>query len=146
MSHASHSTIERHCDVAIIGGSAAGLAAALQLGRLRRSVIVIDSGEPRNEPAEHLRSFLGYEGKAPGDLLAVGRDEVRSYGGEILTGHVETVTKGDDGKFVVHLSGGNSVVARRVIAATGLADHLPDIPGMREQGARRHSLPVLSRL
>lgn len=136
MSHASHSTIERHCDVAIIGGSAAGLAAALQLGRLRRSVIVIDSGEPRNEPAEHLRSFLGYEGKAPGDLLAVGRDEVRSYGGEILTGHVETVTKGDDGKFVVHLSGGNSVVARRVIAATGLADHLPDIPGMREQWGR----------
>ncbi|MBW8172965.1 NAD(P)/FAD-dependent oxidoreductase [Ornithinimicrobium sp. Arc0846-15] len=133
MSHADHTTIERHCDVAIIGGSAAGLAAALQLSRQRRSVIVIDGGEPRNTPAEHMHSFLGYEGQAPGDLLAVGRDEVRNYGGEILTGQVETVTKTDGGKFVVHLPGGNSVVARRVIAATGLRDHLPDIPGMREQ-------------
>ncbi len=54
--------VERHCDVAVIGGSAAGLAAALQLGRQRRSVIVVDAGEPRNAPAAHMHGYLGHEG------------------------------------------------------------------------------------
>src|SRR6476646_9648008 len=79
-------TAERHCDVAVIGGSAAGLAAALQLGRQRRSVIVVDAGEPRNAPAAHMHSFLGYEGKPPTELIDAGREEVRSYGGEVLAG------------------------------------------------------------
>src|SRR4051794_41338157 len=77
--------IERHCDVAVIGGSAAGLAAALQLARQRRSVIVIDAGEPRNAPAAHMHSYLGHEGLAPAALTALGRDEVRSYGGGGVT-------------------------------------------------------------
>ena len=62
--HSSHG-IERHCDVVVIGGSAAGLAAALQLGRQRRSVIVVDAGEPRNAPAAHMHSYLGREGQPP---------------------------------------------------------------------------------
>ena len=73
------STVERHCDVAVIGGSAAGLAAALQLGRQRRSVIVIDAGEPRNAPAAHMHSYLGHEGVAAG-----GADRHRSRGGPQL--------------------------------------------------------------
>ena len=59
-------TIERHCDVAVIGGSAAGLAAALQLARQRRSVIVVDAGDPRNAPAAHMHGYLGHEGLPPG--------------------------------------------------------------------------------
>jgi len=55
-------TVERHCDVAVIGGSASGLAAALQLGRQRRSVIVVDAGEPRNAPAAHMHGYLSREG------------------------------------------------------------------------------------
>ena len=62
MSDHASGMIERHCDVAVIGGSAAGLAAGLQLGRQRRSVIVIDAGEPRNAPAAHMHSYLGHEG------------------------------------------------------------------------------------
>ena len=62
--HTPH-TVERHCDVAIIGGSAAGLAAALQLVRQRRSVIVVDAGEPRNAPASHMHGYLGREGIPP---------------------------------------------------------------------------------
>src|SRR6185436_2132916 len=85
-------TIERHCDVAVIGGSAAGLAAALQLGRQRRSVIVIDAGEPRNAPAAHMHSYLGHEGLPPAELTAIGRDEVRSYGGEVLAGRAVDAT------------------------------------------------------
>ena len=90
MSDPAPRAVERHCDVAVIGGSAAGLAAALQLGRQRRSVIVVDSGEPRNAPAEHMHSYLGYEGRPPSELTAVGREEVRGYGGEILAGRSTT--------------------------------------------------------
>jgi thioredoxin reductase/SAM-dependent methyltransferase len=121
---------ERHCDVAVVGGSAAGLAAALQLGRQRRSVIVIDAGDPRNAPAQHMHSFLGREGQPPAELIRAGRDEVRSYGGEILAGRAERVTRTDDGRFRVELAGGHAVVARRVLAATGLVDVLPDIEGL----------------
>jgi thioredoxin reductase/SAM-dependent methyltransferase len=123
-------TIERHCDVAIIGGSAAGLAAALQLGRQRRSAIVIDAGAPRNAPAAHMHGYLGFDGRAPGDLTAAGRDEVRSHGGEICAGQVLDVTRDGDGHFRVHLTGGHSIIARRVLAASGLVDELPDVDGV----------------
>lgn len=135
-SHASHRTVERHCDVAVVGGSAAGLAAALQLGRQRRSVIVIDAGEPRNAPAEHLHGYLGHDGAPPSELAAAGRAEVRSYGGEVLDGRVERVLRLDDGRFRVELVGGNAIVARRVVAATGLVDELPPIDGLAEQWGR----------
>jgi thioredoxin reductase/SAM-dependent methyltransferase len=129
-------TVERHCDVAVVGGSAAGLAAALQLGRQRRSVIVVDAGEPRNAPAAHMHSFLGHEGLPPSELTAIGRAEVRSYGGEVLDGRVERVTRADDGRFRLELVGGHAVVARRVLAAIGLVDLLPDIDGLAEQWGR----------
>lgn len=129
--HAPRS-IERHCDVAVIGGSAAGLAAALQIGRQRRGVIVVDAGEPRNAPAAHMHSFLGREGEPPTALTAAGREEVRSYGGEVLDGRVIGVTRHHDGRFRVELVGGHSIVARRVLAATGLVDVLPDIDGLAE--------------
>jgi thioredoxin reductase/SAM-dependent methyltransferase len=132
MSEHTPRTTERHCDVAVIGGSAAGLGAALQLGRQRRSVIVIDAGEPRNAPAAHMHSYLGHEGLPPAELTAIGRDEVRSYGGEVLDGRAVDVTRTDDGRFRVELSGGLAVVARRVVAATGLVDELPDIEGLAE--------------
>lgn len=65
--------VERHCDVAVIGGSAAGLATALQLGRQRRSVIVVDAGEARNAPAAHMHGYLAREGVRPSELTTVGR-------------------------------------------------------------------------
>jgi len=132
MSDHAPRTVDRHCDVAVIGGSAAGLAAALQLGRQRRSVIVVDAGEPRNAPAAHMHGYLGREGEPPSALLAAGREEVRSYGGEVLDGRVTTVTRTDDDRFRVVVLGGHSIVARRVLAATGLVDELPDIEGLAE--------------
>jgi thioredoxin reductase/SAM-dependent methyltransferase len=129
--HDTH-RVERHCDVAVIGGSAAGLAAALQLVRQRRSVIVIDAGEPRNAPAAHLHGYLGREGLPPSDLTGVGREEVRSYGGEVLEGRATSVTRTSDDRFRVELVGGHCVVARRVLAASGLVDELPDIDGLAE--------------
>ncbi|HEY5874002.1 MAG TPA: bifunctional NAD(P)/FAD-dependent oxidoreductase/class I SAM-dependent methyltransferase [Ilumatobacteraceae bacterium] len=132
MSEHGPRTIERHCDVAVVGGSAAGLAAALQLARQRRSVIVIDAGEPRNAPAAHMHSYLGYDGLPPAELAAIGREEVRSYGVEVVAGRAADVTRTDDGRFRVELVGGHSVIARRVLAATGLVDELPAIDGLAE--------------
>ena len=125
-------TIQRVCDVAVIGGSAAGLAAALQLGRQHRSVIVVDAGDPRNASATHMHSYLGYDGRPPSELAAIGREEVRSYGGEILAGRASDVTRTEDDRFRVELVGGHAVVARRVLAATGIVDLLPDIDGLAQ--------------
>lgn len=124
---------ERHCDVAVIGGSAAGLAAALQLGRQRRSVIVVDSGQPRNAPAARMHSYLGHEGIAPTHLLAIGREEVRSYGGEVVAGRAVRVARHSEDGLRVELVGGHTIIARRVLAATGTTDLLPDIDGLEEQ-------------
>src|SRR5699024_8719375 len=96
MSNHDSPAIERHCDVAVVGGSAAGLAAALQLGRQRRSVIVIDDERPRNAPAAHMHGYLGRDGQPPADLVATGRAEVRSYGGEILIARATGVTRTAD--------------------------------------------------
>lgn len=134
--HAAPAGMTRHCDVAVIGGSAAGLAGALQLSRQRRSVVVVDDGTPRNASAEHMHGYLGYEGAAPADLVAAGREEVRSYGGEVLTGRVLDVTRADDGRFCLALTGGHTLVARRVLVATGLTDVLPEIDGLTRHWGR----------
>lgn len=134
-SSSARSALVRHCDVAIIGGSAAGLAAALQLGRQRRSAIVVDSGEPRNATAAHMHSFLGRDGTDPTELLAAGRAEVRSYGGEVLSGRALRVGR-DGGRFIVELATGDSVVARRVVVATGLIDELPDVESLAAHWGR----------
>ena len=125
--------VERQCDVGVVGGSAAGLAAALQLGRQRRAVIVVDAGDPRNAPAAHMHGFLGRDGAPPSGLTAAGREEVRSYGGEVLPGRVTEVTRTGDGRFRLELAGGHAIVARRVLAATGLADELPEVEGLRDR-------------
>lgn len=136
MSDHAPRTVERHCDVAVVGGSAAGLAAALQLGRQRRSVIVVDAGDPRNAPAAHMHSYLGHEGVPPRALTSLGREEVRSYGGEVLDGRVLDVVRTADGRFRLELVGGHAIVARRVLAATGLRDELPAIDGLEQHWGR----------
>ena len=119
-------------DVVVIGGGAAGLNGALMLVRSRRSVVVVDAGRPRNAPADGVHGLLGREGTPPAELLARGRDEVRSYGGEILSGEVAGVTRDGD-RFVVALTGGRALHARRLLVATGLVDELPDVAGLRER-------------
>jgi SAM-dependent methyltransferase len=111
-------TIERHCDVCVVGGSAAGLAAALELGRRRLSVLVVDAEEPRSVPADRKHGDLAREAIPPS--TAAGREEVRSHGGEILAGRVSGVNRVGAQGFRIELTGGHSIVARRVLAATTL--------------------------
>ncbi|MFR9749759.1 NAD(P)/FAD-dependent oxidoreductase [Nocardia sp. 004] len=124
-------------DVVVVGGGAAGLNGALMLVRSRRSVVVIDSGTPRNAPAEGVHGLLGADGTPPGELLARGRDEVRRYGGRVVSGEVTSVTAAaaavhGDPRFTVTLAGGHTLTARRLLVATGLHDVLPDIPGLAQ--------------
>src|SRR3712207_4034567 len=123
-------------DVAVIGGSAAGLSAALVLARARRRVVVVDSGAPRNGPAAHMQGFLSRDGFPPSQLLTVGRGEVRAYGGELVDGTVTRVVTDEAAGFTVELADGRAITARRVLVATGLRDELPDIEGLRDRWAR----------
>ncbi len=123
-------------DVVVIGGGAAGLSAALVLTRAQRSVAVVDAGAPRNAPAAHMQGFLSRDGLPPGDLLALGREEVQGYGGEIIDGTVAGVASGTGPGWRVELTNGRQLTGRRLLIATGLCDELPDIPGVRERWGR----------
>jgi len=123
---------EQSYDVVIVGGGAAGLSAALVLGRARRRVAVIDAGSPRNAPAAHMQGYLSRDGMAPTELLAAGRAEVTGYGVEIVR---DTVARVDAG-FTVVRAGGEAMGARRILVTTGVGDELPDIPGVRERWGR----------
>jgi thioredoxin reductase len=123
-------------DVAIVGGGAAGLSAALVLSRARRRILVVDAGAPRNAPAAHMHGYLSRDGLAPAELLASGREEVRRYGAEIIDDSVtELVPNGRTG-FWVLLGDGRRISTRRVLVTTGLRDELPEVPGLRERWAR----------
>jgi thioredoxin reductase len=132
-------TIPTHVDALIVGGGAAGLAAAVALARSLRSVLVVDAGHPRNAPADGAHNLLGREGISPLDLLRLGRDEARGYGAHIVEGTVTSVTRssvdGDVG-FVARTAAGDEITARRLLLAGGLVDELPDIPGMAERWGR----------
>ncbi|QPP10474.1 NAD(P)/FAD-dependent oxidoreductase [Streptomyces bathyalis] len=122
-------------DVVVVGGGAAGLSAALVLGRSRRSVLVIDAGEPRNAPAGHVHNYLGREGTEPAELLALGREEVGRYGVEVRAGRVSSAAR-TGGRFAVGLGDGSSVFARRLVLANGVVDVLPQVPGLEERFGR----------
>ena len=119
-------------DVVVVGGGAAGLSAALVLGRARRRVAVIDAGAPRNAAADHVQGFLSRDGITPADLLTAGRTEVTRYRVEL----VQDLVVGIDAGFVVRLAAGGVFSARRILVATGARDELPEIPGVRERWAR----------
>lgn len=132
MTHTMSSTV----DVAIVGAGAAGLNAALVLGRARRSVAVIDAGAPRNRFAAHMNGFLSRDGAAPGELLAIGREEVAGYGAQFLDGSVASMTGDAETGFALALVGGGTVRARRVLVATGLTDVLPQVEGLAARWGR----------
>ncbi len=130
-------------DIVVIGAGAAGLSAALVLTRARRSVAVVDAGQPRNAPAAHMHGFLGSDGLAPSELLAAGRAEVAGYGGHLLSGRVTGITPVPPAAgaarrmvFDAVLDDGATLRARRILVTTGLRDEIPDLPGMRERWGR----------
>jgi thioredoxin reductase len=128
-------------DVVIVGGGPAGLSAALVLGRCQRQVLVCDAGEPRNARSRSLNGFLTRDGITPGQFLDAGRKELERYG---VIQHLDRVTDVQrvDGLFRVDLASDQQVFGRAVLLATGVRDHLPDIPGLDEcYGTSVHHCP-----
>ncbi|WP_393085988.1 NAD(P)/FAD-dependent oxidoreductase [Streptomyces sp. LN704] len=123
-------------EAVVVGGGAAGLSAALVLGRARRRTLVVDAGEPRNAPAAHLQGYLTRDGVPPAEFLALGREEVARYGVELVRDRAVDVIRIGSGEFRVTLASGRTAYARRLVLATGLADELPTVPGVAERFGR----------
>jgi len=119
-------------DVIIIGGSFAGLAAALQLGRARRKVTVLDTGLPRNRFAGHSHGLLGHDHKPPLEILAEARRQLARYPTvRLVTARAESISGAID-DFCVLTGDGESLRARRLILSYGVVDQMPDVPGYAE--------------
>ena len=119
-------------DAVVVGGGPSGLAAASWLGRFRRSVVVVDSGDYRARHVERSHGYLGRDPQTPLDFIARGREEVLAYPtAQILSGKVDGVVRRDDGLFDVDTSTG-PLLAHRVVLATGVKDAFPDVEGMAE--------------
>ena len=119
-------------DVIIIGGSFAGLAAALQLGRARRKVTVLDTDRPRNRFAGYSHGVLGHDHKPPQDILVEARQQLERYPTiELVNARAESVS-GTIDDFCVVTDDNESLRARRLILSYGITDQVPDIPGFAE--------------
>ena len=120
-------------DVAVIGGSYAGLSASLQLARARRTVAIVDAGVRRNRFAAASHGFLGQDGQAPGAIAEKARGEVRAYPSVRWIDGLAEHAAADDGAFTVGVNGQPPIRARRIVLAPGVVDTLPDIDGLAER-------------
>lgn len=133
-------------DVIIIGGSYAGMAAALQLVRARRQVLIIDAGERRNRFASHSHGFIGQDGVDPSVIFENARAQIMRYPTlRWQQGRAEKVT-GEKESFQVQTLTGESFASRRILFATGVKDRLPEIDGLPQRWGQHvfHCLTVMA--
>src|ERR1051325_5152325 len=116
-------------DVGIVGGGPAGLSAGIWSARYLHSVVLVDSGDPRNWETRAINGYLGLPTVRPADLRARGRDECREYGVTLHDGNVIRAERTADEVFELCLEGGGKRRARRLLLAIGFRDVWPDIPG-----------------
>jgi len=119
-------------DVLIVGGSAAGLSAALVLGRSRRTVLVLDAGKPANRQTPHSHSFLTRDGTPPAQLAALAHEQALAYPTVMVRSGTVTQATREDTLFSVKTATGEVFRAKRLLLATGVLDHLPDLPGFAD--------------
>ena len=120
-------------DAIVVGGSFAGLSAAMQLARARRRVLVVDAGRPRNRFSRASHGFLGQDGRSPAAILETARTQVLAYPTAGFRADEATHAEQRGGTFAVALASGVTARARRLVLATGIVDELPDLPGLRER-------------
>lgn len=124
--------ISKNYDVIIIGGSYAGLSAAMALGRSLRNVLIIDSGKPCNEQTPHSHNFLTQDGVPPAEIASIALEQILRYSTvELLQDRVVGVC-GANNDFVVTTSLNDSFAAKKLIFATGIKDEMPPIEGFAE--------------
>lgn len=123
-------------DVIVLGGSYAGLSAALQLARARRRVLVVDSGQRRNAPAAHAHGFLTRDGESPARIAELGKEQLLRYPTVTwLDAEATSATRTDDG-FAIEVRDHSPLHASRLVLAMGIRDQLPALPGLRERWGR----------
>lgn len=120
-------------DAIIVGGSFAGLSAAMQLARARRPILLIDGGQPRNRFAPHSHGFLGQDGKAPHEIVQLARDQLAQYPSVKFLDGQAVEARVQAGRLRVTTAAGQDVQGKRLILATGLRDQLPELAGMSER-------------
>lgn len=123
-------------DSIVVGGGAAGLSAALALGRARQRTLVLDAGGQSNRAADGIGGLLGHDGRPPADLYAAGRDELAAYPSVELRAATVRAGERHGGGFALELDDGGRETARRVLLATGADYRLPDLPGAAERWGR----------
>jgi thioredoxin reductase len=129
-------------DVLVVGGSVAGLSAALLLARCRRNVTVVDAGRPRNRASRHMHGFLSREGISPSRFLRISRNQLKKYSNvQLAADTVRSVVRQRKG-FLAETENGARWEATIVLLATGIIDELPDLPGVDEfYGKSVHHCP-----
>lgn len=123
-------------DAIVVGGSYAGLAAATQLARARRSLLIIDGGQRRNRFAEHSHGFLSRDGAGAAEIAAEARRQLLAYPTVEWRNALVTEVSGSADNFVVTDATGAKSEARRLLLALGVSDELPAIPGLAERWGR----------
>ena len=123
-------------DVIVVGGSYAGLSAALQLARARKDVLVVDAGRRRNRFTAHAHGFLGHDGWEPGAIAAAAREQLLAYPTVRWVADEATGAAATPDGFTVALAGGDTPTGRRIVLAPGVEDTLPDVPGLAERWGR----------
>jgi len=123
-------------DIVIIGGSFAGLAAAMQLGRARRRVIVLDTGLNRNRYAAAAHNFLGHDGTPPAELLHKARQQLQAYPSVKLVSARADSVSGEPDAFRIDTASGETIAGRRLILSHGIVDDFPPIPGFAESWSK----------
>ena len=117
-------------DVVIVGGGPAGLSAALILGRCRRRVVIFDAGQPRNAASRALHGYLTRDGIGPAELLRIGREQLSPYTKVELREAEVTDARCVNGGFELTVKNGPTVFSKKLLLATGVVDHLPEIEGL----------------
>ena len=117
-------------DVIVVGGGAAGLSAALTLGRARRRTLVLDAAEPRNAPSPASHGVFTRDGTPPAELLREARAQLAPYATVTLCDVAAIGVRRVEGGFEVELASGDRVRARRLLLAVGVKDELPAVEGL----------------
>ncbi len=120
-------------DAVVIGGSYAGLSAAIYLARARWAVCVIDAGLPRNRFSPAAHGFFGQDGAAPGDMIAQARTQLELYPSVTVRRSVAQGARAEGDGFVVTLDTGEDLAAAKLVLAFGIVDILPDVKGLAER-------------